>query len=77
MEQYKIQMVDKYTGEVLEDFIDDLIFDDEDEAEEHACYMNSCSAQGAEIMRLRDPFGYDDDLQPDDSFEYIAVEIDD
>ena len=77
MEQYKIQMVDKYTGEVLEDFIDDLIFDDEDEAEEHACYKNSCSAQGAEIMRLRDPFGYDDDLQPDDSFEYIAVEIDD
>ena len=74
MEQYKIQMINKYTGAVEEDNVDDMIFDNEEDAEEYALYLNSCSAQGREDLKLRDPFGYEDNNIEDD-FEYIVVEI--
>ena len=74
MRQYKIQMINKNSGNIEEDNVDDMIFDDENEAEEYASYMNSCSAQGREDLSLRDPFGYEDE-DISDKYEYIAVEI--
>ena len=54
MEKYKVQLVYKYTGEVEEDNVDDMVFDNE-EAQEYANYMNSCASEGAEILKMSNP----------------------
>ena len=33
MEKYKVQMVNKYTEEVVEDLVDDQVFDSEEDAQ--------------------------------------------
>ena len=46
MEKYKVQMANKYTEEVVEDFlVDDQVFDSEEDAQEYASYLNGCAAQ--------------------------------
>ena len=55
MEKYKVQMVNKYTEEVVEDLVDDQVFDSEEDAQEYASYLNGCAAQGAEILKLSNP----------------------
>ena len=76
MSKFKVQMINRYTEDVEEDFVDGEIFDDEAEAEEHANYCNSCSAEGAEILRMSNPFDYEDEYGDEEAYEYIAVEID-
>lgn len=50
MNKYKVQMVNQYSGSVEDECVDEMAFDSEDEAKEYAGYMNSCSAEGAEIL---------------------------
>ena len=75
MEKYKVQMVNKYTEEVVEDLVDDQVFDREEDAQDHASYLNGGAAQRAEILKLSNPFDYEEDYGDGENFEYIAVEI--
>ena len=77
MTKYKVQMVDKVTGSVEEDCVDDMIFDTEEEAEDYANYMNSCSVQGAEILKMHNPIDYEEDYGHCENYEYVVAEIDD
>lgn len=76
MSKFVVNMVDDSTDEVLETM--DETFDTESEAED---YRQECSdgyVQGAEDMRLRDPFGYDDDMVPGpENVRFEVEEIDD
>ena len=65
--KYKIMM----DGEILDD-----IFDTEEEAEEHASYLNSCGRLGAEILHMSNPgdYDYDEDEYEDSDYEIIEVE---
>lgn len=76
MEKYKVQLVYKYTGEVEEDNVDDMVFDNEEEAQEYANYMNSCASEGAEILKMSNPYDYEEDYGDCEDIEYIATEID-
>lgn len=76
MGKFKVQMVNKYTGAVEEDFVDDKIFDTEANAEEYVCYLGGCSAEGAEILEMSNPGDYEEDFGDEEKYEYIAVEID-
>lgn len=64
MAKYKIL----FNGE-----FEDEIFDTEEEAEEYALYLVSCTEQGAEILHMSNPGDYDVD---DYEAEYEIVEID-
>ena len=67
--------MEKYKEEVVEDLVDDQVFDREEDAQDHASYLNGCAAQGAEILKLSNPFDYEEDYGDGETFEYIAVEI--
>ena len=56
---------------------EDDVFDTQEQAEEHARYLRSCTQQGAEILHMSNPgdYDYDEDEWEDDS-EYEIVEID-
>ena len=41
--------------------VDYQIFHDEEEAQEYASYLNGCATQGAEILKLSNPFDYEED----------------
>ena len=75
MSKFKVQMINKYTEEVEEDFVDNEIFDDESDAEEYANYCNSCAVQGAEILRMSNPFDYKDEYGDEEDYEYVVVEM--
>ncbi len=75
MEEYKVQMINKYTKELEEDCVDDMIFDSEEEAEEYALYCNSCASEGAELLQMSNPGEYEEDYGEVD-YEYVAVEMD-
>ena len=75
MDKYKVQMVHEYTGAVEEDCVDDMIFDTEPEADEYACYMRSCAAEGAEILKMSNPFDYEEDYGDGENYDYIVVEV--
>ena len=53
--------------------LEDDIFETESEAEEHALYLSSCTAVGAEILHMSNPGDYDEDYDED----YEIIEIDD
>lgn len=55
--------------------VDYQIFHDEEEAQEYASYLNGCVTQGAEILKLSNPFDYEEDYGDGENFEYVAVEI--
>lgn len=76
MKKYKVQMIDSFTDSVEDDCVDDMIFDTESEAEEYADYMNSCSAEGAEILKMSNPGDYEEDYGYNENYEYIVTEID-
>lgn len=76
MAQFRVQMINKYTNEVIEDCVDDMIFDSEEAAEEYACYMNSCSDEGAEILKMSNPYEYEEDYGNGENYEYIAESLD-
>ena len=75
MAKYKVQMINKYTDVVEEDYVDDMIFDDEEEAEDYASYCNSCASEGAEILQMSNPGDYEEDYGDEEAYEYIATEI--
>ena len=54
---------------------DDELFDTEEEAEEHALYLQSCEQQGAEIMHMSNPGDYDYDEDEWESSNYEIVEV--
>ncbi len=51
---------------------EDEVFDTEEDAEEYALYLCSCTRVGAEILHMSNPGDYDYD---EDSFEYPEYEI--
>ena len=52
---------------------EDEVFDTEEEAEEHALYLVSCTQLGAEILHMSNPGDYDED---DYEADYEIIEID-
>lgn len=64
MAKYKVF----YSGELW-----DEVFDTEEEAEEYALELVSCSIEGAEILHMSNPGDYDEDDYEED---YEIVEID-
>lgn len=65
MAKYKIL----FNGE-----LEDEVFNTEEDAEEYALYLCSCSREGAEILHMSNPGDYDED---DYETDYEIVEIDD
>lgn len=57
--------------------LEDEAFDTEEEAEEYALYLSSCSREGAEILHMSNPGDYDYDEDSYESPEYEIVEEDD
>lgn len=53
----------------------DAVFDTEDEAEEYALYLCSCTREGAEILHMSNPGDYDED-DYDEDYEIVEVEED-
>ena len=60
---------------LFNDELEDEIFDTEEEAEEYALYLVSCSKEGAEILHLSNPGDYDEDDYCED-YEIIEIEED-
>lgn len=58
---------------LFNDELEDEIFDTEEEAEEYALYLVSCSKEGAEILHMSNPGDYDEDDYCED---YEIIEID-
>ena len=55
----------------------DEIFNTEEEAEDHALYLISCSREGAEILHMSNPGDYDYDEETYDDPDYEIIEIED
>ena len=68
---YKVQCIDEF-GNVDDDCVDDMIFDDYDEAQDYANDCSSCASVGREIMEYRYQESRDDEDCPSD-YEYIVV----
>ena len=75
MEKYMVQMVDKYTGDVEETCVDDMVFDTEEEAQEYADYINGCASQGAEMLKMSNPYDYDEDYGEGEKYRYEVAEM--
>lgn len=54
-------------------YLQDEVFDTEDEAEDYALYLCSCSRTGAEILHMSNPYDnkYDEDTFEDPEYEII------
>lgn len=76
MEKYKVQMIDKATGSVEEDCVDDMIFDTEEEAEDYANYMRSCNDEGVETLKMHNHIDYEEDYGACEGYDYVVVEVD-
>ena len=61
---------------VLDGEDQDHIFDTEEEAEEHALYLCSCTSAGAETLHMSNPGDYDYDEDNFDGSQYEIIEID-
>ena len=59
---------------LFNDELEDEIFDTEEEAEEYALYLCSCTKEGATILHMSNPGDYDED---DYEIDYEIVEIED
>ena len=51
---------------------EDEVFDNEEEAEEYASYLRSCSQTGAELLHMSNPGDYEYD---EETFEGPEVEV--
>lgn len=58
---------------LFNDELEDEVFDTQEEAEEHALYLVSCTQLGAEILHMSNPGDYDED---DYEADYEIIEID-
>lgn len=58
---------------LFNDELEDEVFDTEEEAEEHALYLVSCTKLGAEILHMSNLGDYDED---DYEADYEIIEID-
>ena len=58
---------------LFNDELEDEVFDTEEEAEEHALYLVSCTKLGAEILHMSNPRDYDED---DYEADYEIIEVD-
>lgn len=67
MNKYKI---------IFENEEQDEIFDSEEEAEDYALYLISCTKQGAEIMNMSNPgdYEFDEGNWEDPTYEIIEFE---
>ena len=63
MPKYKVLFADEF----------EEIFDTEEEAEEYALYLISCSKEGAEILHMSNPGDYNAN---DYEIDYEIIEID-
>lgn len=54
---------------------EDEIFNSEEEAEEYALYLFSCTNSGAEILHMSNPgdYDYDEDSFEDPDYEIIEI----
>ncbi len=62
---------------VFNDEEQDEVFNTEEEAEEYALYLCSCTRQGAEILHMSNPGDYDYDEDDYEDPDYEIIEIDD
>ena len=62
---------------VFNDEEQDEVFNPEEEAEEYALYLCSCTRQGAEILHRSNPGDYDYDEDDYEDPDYEIIEIDD
>ena len=62
---------------ILEDEEQDEIFDSQEDAEEYALYLLSCSRLGAEILHMSNPGDYEYDEDEWESPDYEIIEIGD
>lgn len=76
MGKFIVQMVKKYSRTIEDEFVDDMIFDDEAEAESYASYMDACLEEGAEIMEMSNPGDYEAEYAHEEGCEHIVVELD-
>lgn len=67
MAKYKI----RFEGEMEDD-----IFESEEDAEEYALYLCSCSELGAETLHMSNPgdYDYDEDSWEDPDYEIIEID---
>ena len=70
MPKYVVQMVNAYTGEVIETL--DEIFDNERHAEEYACECGGAFSEGADVLSMSG-----EEYTPRDAVEFVVEEIDD
>lgn len=70
MPKFIVNMIDAYTGEVLE--TEDEVFDTEEEAEEYACECGGAFSTGAEVLMLSGR-----DYTPREDVDFVVEEIDD
>lgn len=54
----------------------DAVFDTEEDAEEYALYLCSCTQEGAGILHMSNPGDYDED-DYDTDYEIVEVEDED
>ena len=73
MEKYKIQLVDN--DGVIEDNVNDVIFNNEEEAQEYADYLNSCTSDGAENLKMNNPYDYEEDYCDCEDSGYVVAEV--
>lgn len=55
----------------------DEIFDTEEEAEDYACYLQSCDRDGAEILHMSNPGDYEYDPETFEPVEYRIIKVND
>lgn len=70
MSRYIIQMVDSYSGEILD--TEDEVFDNEEDAEAYACECGGCFAVGAEVLMLSGR-----EFTPLDDVRFVVAEMED
>lgn len=61
---------------IFNDEEQDEVFNTEEEAEEYALYLSSCSRKGSEILHMSNPGDYDYDEDTYEDPEYEVVEVD-
>ena len=62
---------------LIDDELEDDVFDTEEETESHALYLLSCAREGAEILHMSNPGDYEYDEDSYEDPEYEIIEEDD
>ena len=72
---YKIQLVNKYTGDVLDDFVEEETFETLEEARNTAMEWNNAASIGQEVLYLSNPGDYDAEEKIYEDYEYEETEM--